>query len=111
MNATLTAKRDTALAIARTQPQPGTDARAFLTQRADAIRQAYGEIAPADTEAVTVNDLNIGDTLTELGNVTFPFPFTLTRILPAAGGRLLFAAHGWGSMRVVAGTERAVRLA
>lgn len=105
-----TLAREAALTVARTQPEPGTDAKAFLAARATAIREAYGTVTADDTEPVKVADLNVGDVITELGTVKFPFPFHLTRILDTPAGRMLFAAHGWGSMRFVATSDRAARL-
>ena len=115
MNSTFDDCRARALAIAAMRPEPGTDVKAFLARRARGIREAFGTIAPARTETVTVADLKEDDVIIELGDVTFPFPFVLDRVteLTHQGevhARLLGAAHGWFTPCGAGLEDRAVRL-
>ncbi len=65
----------------------------------------------SNTEATTVAELNEGDVITRLGNVTFPFPFTLSAIKTIGPyGTLLTATHGWFTPGPVALTTDVTRV-
>lgn len=82
-----------------------------INDHAAAVKAAAAQIDTSRTEVVDVADLKVGDVITRLGNVTFPFPFTLSKVQGIGGyGFLLLATHGWGTPGPVKATESATRV-
>jgi hypothetical protein len=62
----------------------------------ETIKATAEQMDASRTERVTVADLAIGDVITELGGVVFPFPFTLSSVTVIGKyGSTLAATHGW----------------
>lgn len=74
------------------------------------VTAAAQNIDTSRTETVTVTNLNVGDVITKLGKVTFPFPITLTKVQKIGGyGYTLAASTGWFAP-IVNGTDKAERV-
>ena len=81
-----------------------TDRISQINAKAAAVKNAAASIDTSRTETVTVADLKPGDIITRLGNVTFPFPFTLTKTQKIGSfGYTLAASHGWFAPMVKSG--------
>lgn len=88
-----------------------TDPAAQILAKAAATKDAAQRINTSRTEKVTVNDLEVGDVITTLGKVTFPFPFTLDQVQKIGTfGTTLKAVHGWFTPGPVKGTETVTRV-
>ncbi|MFI0481753.1 hypothetical protein [Actinomadura sp. 9N215] len=81
-----------------------------MRAQAAAIKESASKIDVSRTESVTVADLNDNDVITELGNVTFPFPFTLSQVRRFPFGTVLHATHGWFTPRPLPNDEHVKRV-
>lgn len=76
------------------------DRAAFEAHRAS-IEASARKIDTSRTEDVRATDLRVGDVVTGIDGVVFPFPFTVSRVQHAGPVTFVFYAHGGMSPSVL----------
>ena len=89
-----------------------TDVIERLKAQNAAANKAAQDIDSSNTEQITAADIQVGDVITTLGKVVFPFPVTMSKVTVVGGYGLvmLFGTNGWFSGRPVRLAESATRV-